>query len=503
MIEKSDVLLVGSGVMSANLGALLKCLDPSLRIDLVEMTEEFAQESSNGWNNAGTGHAGICEVSYTPDWGEDGEVKVDKAVEIFEEFEQTKQFWAYALKTGMIDRPEEFITAVPHISFVYGQEQVDFLKSRFQGMSAHPFFSSMQYSEDREKIREWAPLLVEGREDQPVAATYMESGTDVNFGVVSRKLIEWLAKQDGCAAHLGQRVTDLRKNGDVWEVCVRDLKKGTLVRKRYPFVFIGAGGGSLPLLQKAGVREIHGYGGFPIGGQWLVCEKPEVVSKHHAKVYGLSPGAAPTMAVPHLDSRVLEGKRALLFGPYAGWTTKFLHGGGSFWDLPSSLRWHNLLTLIKVGLSNLPLVGYLVQQGMQSMNTRMRELRNFYPDAQAEDWKLIDAGIRVQAIKKEDGDAGIVHFGTEVVTSKDRSISALLGASPGASVCVNIVLEVARKSFEELFEKNQTKDRLQEMIPTHGQNLAGMKGGEETIRKYREWSQSAERELGLIRTTTS
>jgi malate dehydrogenase (quinone) len=502
-MEETDILLIGSGVMSANLGALLKCLDPSLRIELFEMTEEFAQESSNGWNNAGTGHAGICEVSYTPDWGEDGEVKVDKAVEIFEEFEQTKQFWAYALKTGMIDRPEEFITAVPHISFVYGQEQVDFLKSRFQGMSAHPFFSSMQYSEDREKIREWAPLLVEGRKGQPVAATYMESGTDVNFGVVSRKLIEWLAKQDGCAAHLGHRVTDLRKNGDVWEVCVRDLKKGTLVRKRCPYVFIGAGGGSLPLLQKAGVREIHGYGGFPIGGQWLVCEKPEVVSKHHAKVYGLSPGAAPTMAVPHLDSRVLEGKRALLFGPYAAWTTKFLHGGGSFWDLPGSLRWHNLFTLIKVGLSNLPLVGYLVQQGLQSMNTRMRELRNFYPDALAEDWKLIDAGIRVQAIKKEDGDAGIVHFGTEVVTSKDRSISALLGASPGASVCVNIVLEVARKSFGELFEKNQTKERLQEMIPTHGQNLAGMKGGEETIRKYREWSQSAERELGLIRRTTS
>ena len=477
MKEETDVLLIGSGVMSANLGALLKCLDPSLRIELFEVSEEYAQESSNGWNNAGTGHAGICEVSYTPDWGEDGEVKVDKAIEIFEEFEQTKQFWAYALKTGMIDRPEEFITAVPHISFVYGQEQVDFLKSRFQRMSAHPFFSSMQYSEDREKIREWAPLLVEGREDQPVAATFMESGTDVNFGVVSRKLIEWLAKQDGCAAHIGHRVTDLRKKGDIWEVCVRDLKKGTMVRKRCPFVFIGAGGGSLPLLQKAGVREIHGYGGFPIGGQWLVCEKPEVVSKHHAKVYGLSPGAAPTMAVPHLDSRVLEGKRALL--------------------------WHNLLTFIKVGLSNLPLVGYLVQQGLQSMNTRMRELRNFYPNARAEDWKLIDAGIRVQAIKKEDGDAGIVHFGTEVVTSKDRSISALLGASPGASVCVNIVLEVASKSFVELFEKNQTKDLLQEMIPTHGQNLAGMEGGEETIRKYREWSQSAERELGLIRRTTS
>ena len=503
MKEETDVLLIGSGVMSANLGALLKCLDPSLRIELFEVSEEYAQESSNGWNNAGTGHAGICEVSYTPDRGRDGEVKVDKAIEIFEEFEQTKQFWAYALKSGMIDRPEEFITSVPHLSFVYGQEQVDFLKSRFRGMSRHPFFSSMQYSEDREKIREWAPLLVEGREDQPVAATYMESGTDVNFGVLSRKLIEWLGKQPGCAAHLRHRVTGLRKKGDCWEVSIRDLKKNVGIRRRSKFVFVGAGGGSLPLLQKAGVREIHGYGGFPIGGQWLVCEKPEIVSRHHAKVYGLSPGAAPTMAVPHLDSRVLEGKRALLFGPYAAWTTKFLHGGGSFWDLPGSLRWHNLLTLLKVGVANLPLVGYLVQQGLQSMNARMRELANFYPDAKAEDWKLIDAGIRVQAIKKEDGDAGIVHFGTEVVTGEDLSISALLGASPGASVCVNIVSEVARKCFADLFDQSETQDRLREMIPTLDQNLAGMKGEEETIRKYRDWSQSAERELGLIRRTTS
>ena len=493
-MEELDVILIGSGVMSANLGALLKKLEPGLNIELYEVTKELSQESSNGWNNAGTGHAGICEVAYTPDRGEDGEIKVAKAIEIFEEFEQTKQFWAYAVREGMIDKPSEFINQVPHISFVYGREQVDFLRSRFKGMSEHPFFETMQYSEDPKQIRKWAPLLIEGREDQPVAATYMKAGTDVNFGEVSRKLIHWLGEQDGCSFHVETRVTDLNRRDDVWEVTIKNLTDGTTQRKRAKFVFIGAGGGSLPLLQKAGVDEIRGYGGFPIGGQWLICEKQEIVQKHDAKVYGLSPGAAPTMAVPHLDSRVLEGKKALLFGPYAAWTTKFLHRGGSFFDLPGSIKFHNWLTLLKVGISNLPLVGYLIQQGLQSMNTRLNELRNFYPDAKAEDWKLIDAGIRVQAIKKEDGDAGIVHFGTEVVTSKDKTVSALLGASPGASVCVNIVLEVAQKCFGDLFAKDEVQQKLVEMIPTYRNKD---KAEKLEVSKFKKLSNLAEEILGL------
>jgi malate dehydrogenase (quinone) len=493
-MDEVDIVLIGSGVMSANLGALLKQLDPGLSIELYEVTKELSQESSNGWNNAGTGHAGICEVAYTPDRGEDGEIKVEKAIEIFEEFEQSKQFWAYAVRTGMIDEPTDFINQVPHISFVYGQEQVDFLRSRYKGMNKHPFFAKMEYSEDPEQIRKWAPLLIEGREDQPVAATYMEAGTDVNFGEVSRKLIQWVGEQEGCSFHVETRVTDLNRTADGWEVTIKNFADGTTQIKKAKFVFIGAGGGSLPLLQKAGVAEIRGYGGFPIGGQWLICEKPDIVERHHAKVYGLSPGAAPTMAVPHLDSRVLEGKQALLFGPYAAWTTKFLHRGGSFFDLPGSIKFHNWLTLLKVGISNLPLVGYLIQQGLQSMNTRLKELRNFYPDAKAEDWKLIDAGIRVQAIKKEDGDAGIVHFGTEVVTSEDRSISALLGASPGASVCVNIVLEVARKCFGELFAKDDVKKKLLEMIPTLDVHSTT---DPEKMTAFEKYSLSAEEALSL------
>jgi malate dehydrogenase (quinone) len=465
-IENPDVILIGSGVMSANLGVLLKSLDPKLRIQVYEVTEELAQESSNGWNNAGTGHAGICELSYTPFRNPDGSVNVEKAIGIFEQFEQTRLFWSHAVASGKIGNPKEFINPVPHLSFVHGQEQVDFLRSRHAGMSAHHFFSEMEYTTDRAKIASWAPLLLEGRGEVPIAATKMDGGTDVNFGNVSRKLLEWLANQEGCGVASGHRVVDLERVLAGWSLSIRDVATGELRHNRAKFVFVGAGGGSLPLLQKAGIPEAKGLGGFPIGGQWLICENPEIISKHQAKVYGQALDAAPTMAVPHLDTRVLDGKKTLLFGPFAAWTTKFLHRKGSWLDLPGSVRPDNIATLIKIGLTNVDLVKYLVQQGTQSMADRMEVLHVFYPAAKAEDWKLIDAGIRVQAIKKTDGEAGIVHYGTEVITDAGRSISALLGASPGASVCVNIVLEVVKQCFPHLVENFDSRARLKEMIPT-------------------------------------
>jgi malate:quinone-oxidoreductase len=465
-IANPDVILIGSGIMSANLAALLKSLDPRLRIQVYEVTDEVAQEASNGWNNAGTGHAGICELSYTPFREPDGSVKVGKAIEIFEQFEQSRLFWAHAVESGKIANPRDFINPVPHLSFVHGQEQVDFLRARHAGMSAHHFFREMEFTTDRETIGRWAPLLLEGRGFEPVAATKMDDGTDVNFGAISRKLLEWLSKQEGCGIATGHRVVDLERVLAGWETTIRDLSTGELRRNRARFVFVGAGGGSLPLLQKAGIPESRGLGGFPIGGQWLICDNPDVVSRHQAKVYGQALGAAPTMAVPHLDTRVLDGKKTLLFGPYAAWTTKFLHRKGSWLDLPRSVKPHNIATLIKIAASNVDLIKYLVQQGTQSMKDRMKVLHDFYPAARESDWKLIDAGIRVQAIKKTDGEAGIVHYGTEVITDSSRSISALLGASPGASVSVNIVLEVIKLCFPHLIQEPESRARLKEMIPT-------------------------------------
>lgn len=470
-IESPDVVLIGSGVMSANLGALLKRLDPRLTIQLYEVTDGLAQESSDGWNNAGTGHAGICELSYTPKREADGSVNVNKVIEIFEQFEHSKQFWSYAVASGMAEGPKDFINPVQHISFVHGDEQVDFLKARHAGMVAHHFFREMEYTTDRAKIASWAPLLLEGRGNVPIAATKMDAGTDVNFGEISRKLLAWFGRQEGCGIATGHRVVDLKRKEERWEVSAKNLATGEVRVSRAKFVFVGAGGGSLPLLQNSGIAEAKGLGGFPIGGQWLICDNPELVAKHQAKVYGQALDAAPTMAVPHLDTRILDGKKTLLFGPFAAWTTKFLHKKGSLTDLPFSVRPDNVGTLIKIGIHNLDLVRYLVQQGTQSMAARMKLLRVFYPAAQAKDWKLIDAGIRVQAIKKTDGEAGIVHYGTEVITDANRTISALLGASPGASVSVNIVLEVIKKCFPQLLASPAGYARMKEMIPTFDEDI--------------------------------
>ena len=469
-IVNPDVILIGSGVMSAHLGALIKSLDPKATIQVYESTAELARESSDGWNNAGTGHAGLCELSYTPHRNPDGSVNVTKAIEIFEQFEQSRQFWSYAISKGMISSPKEFINSVPHISFVHGQEQVDFLKSRHKGMSKHHFFQDMEYTNDRKTIGAWAPLLLDGRDNVPIAATKIDHGTDVNFGEVSRKLLGWLGQQEGCGTATRHRVEGLKKSDLGWQVQVRDLETGKVHSNEAKFVFIGAGGGSLPLLQKSGIPESKGIGGFPIGGQWLICDNPEIVKQHQAKVYGQALGAAPTMAVPHLDTRILDGKKTLLFGPFGSWTTKFLHKTGRWTDLPFSIRPGNLFTLINVGIRNLDLVRYLIQQGLQSMANRLATLHVFYPGAKAADWRLIDAGIRVQAIKKTDGKSGIVHYGTEVITNKERTISALLGASPGASVCVNIVLEVIQTCLPHLLNSEQGKARIKEVVPTFGRN---------------------------------
>jgi len=493
-IENPDVILIGSGVMSANLAALLKRLEPKLTLQVYEVTGGLAQESSHGWNNAGTGHAGICELSYTPKREADGTVNVAMVIEIFEQFERSRQFWSYAVESGMADNPRDFINQVQHISFVHGAEQVDFLKARHAGMAAHHFFSEMAYSTDRAVIKEWAPLLVEGRAPGvPIAATKMNAGTDVNFGSISRKLLDWLSRQEGCGIATSHRVVDLDKTDAGWDVSIKDLATGKIRHNRAKFVFVGAGGGSLHLLQKSGIPEARGLGGFPIGGQWLVCDNPEVVGKHQAKVYGQALDAAPTMAVPHLDTRVLDGKKTLLFGPFAAWTTKFLHKKGSWTDLPASVKPDNLGTLIKIGIHNLPLVRYLIQQGTQSMKDRMEVLHIFYPAAKVGDWKLIDAGIRVQAIKKTDGEAGIVHYGTEVITNSDRSISALLGASPGASVSVHIVLEVVKQCFPHLLATPEGKARMKAMIPTWDEDIKLP----ENAGRYRELSRRASRLLQL------
>ncbi|MGJ8678150.1 MAG: malate dehydrogenase (quinone) [Akkermansiaceae bacterium] len=469
----TDVLLIGSGIMSTTLGALVKTLDPNLSVQLYEMSEGLASEASSGWNNAGTGHAGICELSYTPELEPDGTVKVEKAISIYEDFEYSLQFWAYSAKNGLLRNTRDYINPVPHISLVHTDERVPYLKARFDGLSKHHFFEPMTYTEDPDEIREWSPLLVDGRNPkQSIAATKMDGGTDVNYGAISREYAHWLSNQENCSVHTSHKVIGIDKNADGWLVTVKDLKGKKTFTVQTKFLFIGGGGGSLPLLQKAGIPEVKGYGGFPVGGQWMITKNPEVVAKHTAKVYGAPAGAAPTMAVPHLDTRIIDGEKYLLFGPYASWTGKYLHNGGSHLDLPLSVRPDNLLPLLSVGAFNLDLVKYLVQQGLQTKENRMKELYNFYPDADINDWDVIDAGIRVQAIKQNPGEKpGIVHYGTEIMTSEDRSLSALLGASPGASVSVQVMFDCIKTCLPHLLESDEAKAIASEMIPNWDKDL--------------------------------
>lgn len=467
-----DVLLVGGGILSATLGTMLKVLAPQLSLHVYEAADSLAQENSHEWNNAGTGHAGICEFSYTPSRSLDGSIDVSKAIQIFEQFEQSRQFWSYTVAQGLTRDPEEWITALPHISFVYGQEQVEFLKDRYETMRKHPFFANMEFTTDPETIRSWAPLLLEGRTGSvPLAASRMTGGTDINFGGLARQLLDWLRQQPDCLVQCRHRVHNLQRSGNGWKVTIRNLNTGESTVQEARFVFIGAGGGSIPLLLKTGIPESRGVGGFPVGGQWLVCNNPDVVAKHHAKVYGQSLAKAPAMTSPHLDTRILEGKKSLLFGPFAIATSKFLQKEGHWSDLFGSVKFSNLTTLLKGGFQSVALMRYLLRQSTQTMQDRMEVLRLFFPGADERDWSLMNAGIRVQTIRREAGKKGLVHYGTQIVTDQQKTLSALLGASPGASVSPHIALNIIRDCFPEHLTHAEGRQRMQAMIPSHDEDL--------------------------------
>ncbi|MFK4837810.1 malate:quinone oxidoreductase [Microbacterium sp. ZW T2_14] len=463
-----DVLLIGGGIMSATLGTLLQQLQPDLKIAVFERLSDVAQESSNPWNNAGTGHAALCELNYMPE-GKDGTVDPAKAISINEQFQQSRQLWSSLVEAGVLDAPSTFINSTPHMTFVRGEKDVAYLKKRYEALKDEPLFAGIEYSEDSRVINQWAPLLMQKRrKGEPFAATRMPAGTDVDFGALTHQLMDKLA-ENGADVRLNTEVRRLKRLPDgTWRVKYRRTVGRTPGEIRAKFVFVGAGGWALKLLQRSGIPEIAGYGVFPIGGQFLKTSNPAVVAQHKAKVYSQASVGAPPMSVPHLDTRVVDGEASLLFGPFATFSPKFLKSG-SWFDIVGQVRPHNLGPMLKVAWDNPSLITYLVGELLKNHAKKVDSLRVFMPTAKDEDWHIIQAGQRAQVMKKDPEKGGVLQFGTEVVTGADGTIAGLLGASPGASTAVSIMLGLLKTCFPDRIDA--WEPRLRELIPTYGDTL--------------------------------
>ena len=471
--RKVDVLLIGGGIMSSTLGVLLNELEPGWTMEMVERLDGVAQESSNGWNNAGTGHSALAELNYTPQ-DKTGKVQIAKAIEINEAFQISRQFWASQVRNNVLKNPRSFINSTPHMSFVWGDENVGFLRKRYDALQASPLFRGMQYSEDPEQIRKWVPLMMEGRDGtQKVAATWSPVGTDVNFGEITRQFVGHLQTRPNFSLRLSSEVQDLKRNADgSWRVVSRNVKDGSTTQTDARFVFVGAGGGALHLLQKSGIPEAKDYAGFPVGGSFLVTENPAVADRHLAKAYGKASVGSPPMSVPHLDTRMLDGKRVILFGPFATFSTKFLKEG-SYLDLLATTTPHNVWPMMKVGVAEYSLVEYLAGQVMLSDDDRMKALREYFPNAKKEDWRLWQAGQRVQIIKRDKDKGGVLKLGTEIVSARDGSLAGLLGASPGASTAAPIMLDLMKQVFKDKLATPAWQTRIRAMVPSYGTALNG------------------------------
>ncbi|MGW5521565.1 malate dehydrogenase (quinone) [Gordonia sp. NPDC003950] len=482
-VIKTDVALVGAGIMSATLGALLRQLEPNWSISLFERLDAAAAESSDPWNNAGTGHSALCELNYTPKTA-DGDVNIDKAININEQFQVSRQFWAHAVDNGILGSPSEFINPIPHVSFTHGQAGADYLRKRYDRLSGQVLFEGMEFIDDPAEFSARLPLMAQGRDfSDPVALNWFTDGTDVDFGALTQQLLNFVSQ--GGDIYFGHSVTNLNKQSDgSWIVKVKNRRTGEKIQVHAKFVFVGAGGGALSLLQKSGIAEAKGFGGFPVSGEFFRCTNPDLIEQHAAKVYGQAAVGAPPMSVPHLDTRVINHSKGLLFGPYAGWSPKFLKSG-KVTDLPATIKPGNLLPMMSIAPQEFGLLKYLIGELAASPADRVKTLSEFVPRALGHDWELITAGQRVQVIRKT-GVGGSLEFGTAVVAAGDGTIAGLLGASPGASTAVPAMLNVLEQCFPTQYQGWTSK--LTEMIPSFGQKLSGNR---DLFRQVWDWTSAS------------
>lgn len=454
----ADVILIGGGIMSATLGSMLAVLQPDWRIVLLERTTGLATESSGPWNNAGTGHTGFCELNYMPDPA-DGR----KASMVAGQFHVSRQWWAHLVRTGLL-LPDSFIHATPHMDVVFGRRDVAYLQQRFETLTKVPLFDGLEYTEDSATIAEWAPLMVEGRtDDEPMAATRHLGGTDVDFGALTEGLTR-IVTDAGGQVLLDHEVRSLRRSSDgAWVVAGRTGSGRFELRGRR--VFVGAGGMALRLLQRARLPEIRGYAVLPVGAAFFRCSTPEVVARHESKVYSQAGIGAPPMSVPHLDRRFVNGTGHLMFGPYATFSTKLLKQG-RLTDFFTTLQWHNLHVIAAALIQNLSLMRYLLGELAARPRKKFAKLQHFYPKADLDQWELIPAGQRAQLVTPDHRRIGVLHQGTELVVGGGGTIAGLLGASPGASTAVPIMLNLLQQCFPVEWQKSW-KNIVNEAIPGH------------------------------------
>jgi len=455
-----DAVLVGAGIMSGTLALLLAEVLPDIKILIIEKLNSPGSESTGAFNNAGTGHAANCELNYTP-IDEKGNIIIDKALSINRSFENSMSLWASLYAAGKIDI-KKFLKFIPHISFVSGKENISFLKKRYQAMANNPEFKDMEFTSSFGQISSWASLITKDRNPlNEIAATRVERGTDINFEALTKEYLSFVSKNKNVELRYKTELIDLKKiDQKQWEL---ELSlNGRKISVRTAFVFLGAGGKTINYLQKSKIPEANNYGGFPVSGKWLICEEKSLTEKHNAKVYGKADIGSPPMSVPHLDTRWIDGKRLLLFGPFAGFTTKFLKQG-SYFDLFNSIKKNNIVSMLDVGFKNNDLINYLISQSLKNHNSRVDNLKNMMPSADPSNWYLKNAGQRVQIIKKTNK-GGSLKFGTEIVTSSDGSLSALLGASPGASTAVSIMVKVLTRSCLFLNDKINLQKKINDLI---------------------------------------
>eukprot|EP00928_Gymnodinium_smaydae_P063003 TRINITY_DN46711_c0_g1_i1.p1 TRINITY_DN46711_c0_g1~~TRINITY_DN46711_c0_g1_i1.p1 ORF type:complete len:582 (-),score=59.30 TRINITY_DN46711_c0_g1_i1:383-2128(-) len=470
-IKEIDVVCIGAGIMSATVALLLQELEPSWKIIMYERLHAVAEESSNGWNNAGTGHSGFMEPNYTkPVRSHDGtlrSVTLDKVELICEQFLYSRLYWDYLVKQDLLPDPSTFIHQTDHIAIGIGKDQCDFIMKRFETLQTVDLFDGMEIALPEEKGKQamWAPLICTGRNPhEPICMTRSTMGTDVDYGALTKAKVAAFLKLGG-DLRLFTSVSGLRKEGNGWIVTSRSTSTGRGVRKvKAKFVFVGAGGWALLMLQKAGIPQVRGYMALPVTADWAVCQNPEVVARHHVKVYAPSAPGAPPMSMPHLNYRQIGGKEVLLFGPFGSLTFKFLRSGSNF-DALKALRYHNIFPTIGALVRNFRLATMLIKDVFKSGRHKLAEIRHYYPLADPEDWTLIPAGVRAQIIKKDPKSGrGMLQFGTDVVASSDGSICGVLGASPGASTCVAIALDTLEKCFRAKPRFAEWSPKLQKMI---------------------------------------